>query len=84
MPSTKAATATAVAPKARRAPAMTERKRTPKAKPGLPVIEFDPGAHYEEIARVAYLKWLERGAAMGSPDVDWFAAETEIRAKYAA
>lgn len=90
MPRTKAATTPSVAPKTRRAPAMTERKRTPKAKavtavePEVAVIEFEPSAHYDEIAQVAYLKWLGRSGAPGSPEEDWLAAELEVRAKYAA
>ncbi len=65
-----------------------ERKRTPvsrKAKPApAPVAEFDPSAHHDEIAHAAYLKWIERGYVIGSPEQDWFEAEQSVRAKYAA
>ena len=33
---------------------------------------------YEEIQARAYELWQQRGCPMGSPEVDWFAAETEI------
>ena len=44
-----------------------------------PVPEFDAAAHHEEIARVAYYKWLERA---GSPEEDWLKAESEVRTRY--
>ena len=44
-----------------------------------PVPEFDAAAHHEEIAQVAYYKWLERA---GSPEEDWLKAESEVRSRY--
>ena len=35
----------------------------------------------DEIAAVAYRRWLERGSPVGSPEVDWQEAERELRAK---
>jgi hypothetical protein len=35
----------------------------------------------DEIAAVAYRRWQERGCPPGSPEVDWEAAEQELRAK---
>ena len=63
---------------------VTERKRTPvRRKPAvLAAPKFDSGAHYEEIAHLAYLNWINRGAEVGTPEQDWFAAEQSIREKY--
>jgi hypothetical protein len=43
---------------------------------------FDPSAHYDEIAQAAYLNYLHRNGAPGTPEEDWFQAETAVRAKY--
>jgi hypothetical protein len=45
-----------------------------------PIQEFDVAGYHDEIAEVAYLKWLERS---GSPEEDWLKAESEVRARYA-
>ena len=37
----------------------------------------------EEIARLAYFFWEDRGRTGGSPEDDWFRAEQEIRARKA-
>lgn len=36
---------------------------------------------HDEIAQRAYFRWLHRGCPMGSPEVDWAAAEEELRAR---
>ena len=36
---------------------------------------------HDEIKQCAYLRWLDRGCPMGSPEVDWVAAEEELRAR---
>ncbi len=41
-------------------------------------------SHYEFVARLAYKLWVERGAPLGSPDVDWFAAEKSVYESLAA
>jgi DUF2934 family protein len=45
-----------------------------------PVPEFDAAGRHEEIAEIAYIKWLQRA---GSPEEDWLKAEAEVRARYA-
>ena len=40
----------------------------------------DPAEH-EEIARLAYSYYLERGASDGSAEEDWMRAEREVRAR---
>lgn len=32
-----------------------------------------------DISDLAYQRWLDRGCPQGSPDVDWFEAERELR-----
>jgi hypothetical protein len=36
----------------------------------------------EDIARLAYAFWEERGGQGGSPDEDWFRAENELRSRF--
>ena len=44
---------------------------------------FDPAQYREEIARLAYTLWQERGCPDGSPDDDWNRAEQQLRRKAA-
>jgi hypothetical protein len=37
----------------------------------------------DEIAECAYFRWQERGCPIGSPDIDWAAAEAELLARHA-
>ncbi|MBI2686737.1 MAG: DUF2934 domain-containing protein [Acidobacteria bacterium] len=37
-----------------------------------------------EIEERAYLSWIERGCPMGSPDEDWYRAESELIARFGA
>lgn len=39
---------------------------------------------HEEIARLAYRYWQERGCPIGSPDEDWYRAENDLRQVVAA
>jgi len=36
-------------------------------------------ARREEIEKLAYRLWEERGAPLGSPDDDWYRAEQELQ-----
>ncbi len=36
-------------------------------------------AQHEQIEKLAYRLWEDRGAPSGSPDDDWFRAEQELR-----
>jgi Protein of unknown function (DUF2934) len=36
---------------------------------------------YKEIARLAYELWERRGRPLGSPEVDWYAAERALGAR---
>ena len=39
---------------------------------------------HEFVAKLAYELWIKRGRPVGSPDVDWFAAEQAVYASLAA
>ena len=52
------------------------------------MIEPGPAAEYshpthDEIAQLAYSYWEERARPEGSPDIDWFRAEEELRRVHA-
>jgi hypothetical protein len=38
----------------------------------------------EQITVLAYLRWLMRGCPEGSPQVDWFAAESDFDRQFVA
>ena len=38
----------------------------------------EPG-NQKEIAALAYELWIQRGCPIGSPEVDWFRAEEELK-----
>ena len=48
------------------------------------IPDFPYESHYEFVARLAYKLWVERGSPLGSPEVDWFAAEKAVYASLAA
>ena len=56
-------------------------RRTAKTAPIVSAV-FDPASHEPEIAVAAYLIWLERGDAPGSPETDWSRAEADVRGRY--
>jgi len=47
------------------------------------LAEFTPSER-EEVARLAYSYWEQRGCRHGSPDEDWYRAEEEVRRRRAA
>lgn len=44
------------------------------------IPDFAYESHYEFVARLAYNLWVQRGCPLGSPDVDWFGAESAVYA----
>ena len=40
--------------------------------------DFHGENHHEYVARLAYQHWEGRGKPLGSPEVDWFAAEQAV------
>ena len=79
MPKTRKAPTPATKPRALRS-ARSASKKPVGVRAPAPVPEFIAIAHHDEIAEVAYYKWLERA---GSPQEDWLEAEIEVRARYA-
>ena len=41
-------------------------------------------AHQDQVARLAYYYWEERGRPEGSPEVDWHRAEEELRRRHSS
>jgi Protein of unknown function (DUF2934) len=35
----------------------------------------------EDVAALAYQRWMERGCPLGSPEEDWFEAEHELQSR---
>ena len=35
--------------------------------------------NHEEVSRLAYEFWIHRGCPVGSPEVDWYRAEEELK-----
>lgn len=42
--------------------------------------DFFAGAAHEMTAKIAYELWERRGRPLGTPEVDWFAAESALAA----
>jgi hypothetical protein len=64
---------------------MTDKSRTPDKQPALELTtDFLGESHHEFIEKLAYELWAQRGRPLGSPDVDWFAAEQAVHASLAA
>jgi hypothetical protein len=45
-----------------------------------PLTEFYGEDRHELVQTLAYQLWEKRGSPVGSPEIDWFAAESAIRA----
>ena len=57
-------------------------QRKPQQDLGKPNTTTDlPQASTEDIARLAYLLWEERGRPIGSAEVDWIEAERQLRSR---
>jgi hypothetical protein len=48
------------------------------------VPEFLYESRHEFVEKLAYKLWEQRGSPLGSPDVDWFAAEQAVYASLVA
>lgn len=61
---------------------MPERVKSPNRQHPMELMpDFLGEDRHEFVAKLAYKLWEERGRPLGSPEVDWFAAE---RAMYSA
>jgi hypothetical protein len=78
-----------VTPKARTKAARAPETATPaphRHKKATPVAAAspDPIVDTDEIATLAFSYWESRGYQGGSPEEDWFRAETELRERVSA
>jgi len=61
-----------------------ESRPSDKQQPPELIPDFSYENHFEFVARLAYKLWVQRGCPLGSPDVDWFAAERAVYASLVA
>ena len=61
-----------------------ESRRTDAQKTLGLATDFLGEDRHEFIAKLAYELWTKRGRPLGSPDVDWFAAEQAVYASLVA
>jgi hypothetical protein len=73
-------------------PPVSKHRTTARTKPvsslsepavAVAVVEtiVSPAASHDDIAKLAYSYWLERGCQGGSPEEDWTRAERELLGK---
>jgi hypothetical protein len=48
------------------------------------IADFSYESRHEFVEELAYKLWAQRGRPLGSPDVDWFAAEEAVYASLVA
>jgi hypothetical protein len=64
---------------------MAEESRPPDKQQPLELIpDFPYESRHEFVEKLAYKLWEQRGRPLGSPDVDWFAAEQAVYASLVA
>jgi hypothetical protein len=44
-----------------------------------PLTDFYGEDRHEVVQKLAYQHWEKRGCPLGSPEIDWFAAEDTVR-----
>ncbi|MFZ0760354.1 MAG: DUF2934 domain-containing protein [Candidatus Sulfotelmatobacter sp.] len=49
-----------------------------------PLTDFYAEDRHELVQKLAYRHWEKRGSPLGSPEIDWFAAEKAVRAYFLA
>jgi hypothetical protein len=63
-------------------PPRTEQpKREDRVQRPIPLTDFYGEDRHELVQELAYQHWEERGSPLGSPEIDWFAAEKAMRAQ---
>ncbi len=61
--------------------AITEQpRREGRVQRSEPLTDFYAEDRHELVQKLAYQHWEKRGSPLGSPEVDWFAAEKAMRA----
>ena len=64
---------------------MPDESRPPDKQPPLDLApDFSYESRHELVTKVAYELWERRGRPVGSPDVDWLAAEQAVHASLVA
>ena len=63
-------------------PAKTRRRD--KQQPPELIPDFAYESRHEFVEKLAYKLWEQRGRPLGSPEVDWFAAEQDVYASLVA
>ena len=64
---------------------MPDETRPPDQQQPLELIpDFSYESRHEFVEKLAYKLWAQRGRPLGSPDVDWLAAEQAVYASLAA
>jgi hypothetical protein len=64
---------------------MPDQSRPPNMRPPVELTtDFLGEDRHEFIAKLAYKFWTQRGCPLGSPEVDWFAAEQAVYASLIA
>jgi hypothetical protein len=64
---------------------MPDESRPPDKQQPLELIpDFPYESRHEFVTKLAYKLWEQRGRPLGSPDVDWFAAEQAVYASLVA
>lgn len=77
--------AAGAAPTRRRAPKRSTVETSPAETVSVPTANGAARVpDREEIARLAYSYWVERGGRGGSPEDDWYRAERELRERRSA
>jgi hypothetical protein len=60
---------------------MTEQSKNEESVPRpKPLTDFYAEDRHELVQKLAYQHWEKRGSPLGSPEIDWFAAEKSARA----
>jgi hypothetical protein len=58
---------------------MPNKPKSPSQQQSIQLMpDFLGEDRHEFVAKLAYKHWEERGRPLGSPDVDWFAAEQAV------
>ena len=63
---------------------MSDKLTSPDKQPPELTTDFLGEDRHEFVAKLAYKLWEERGRPLGSPEVDWFAAERAVYSALAA
>jgi hypothetical protein len=62
---------------------MTEQpRRADRVQRPKPLTDFYGEDRHELVQKLAYQHWQKRGGPLGSPEIDWFAAEKAMRAYF--